>query len=107
MDTVMKLLNHDGILLGMQRCNSLALLTVYEAIRVVMAGEIQSETTKATLEFLEATEKELLSDRYGPPAARDADHVQLLTLKHMGRGVDYLVLQKSLKKPKYLPAAYQ
>ena len=102
-ENILKLLNHDGILLGQQQCNTLALLTLYEAIRIVLLEEMQSKATTQTLERLESIERDLLSDRFRPTPADMADHIHLLSLKHMGRGVEYLVLQQSMKKLKPKP----
>ena len=95
-DLIMKLLNHDGLLLGNYACNTLAVLTVHEAIRSLLWA---TPTDTATLEYLEALEKDLLlPDRYPSPEGEAAKHVQLLTLKHLGRGVDYVVLQNTHRR---------
>ena len=93
-ENIMKLLNHDGLLLGKGRCNTLALQTVYEAIRVVLMDS-RSRDAEGSLEYLEALEKELLSEHFRAPSTENADHVRLLSLKHMGRGIDYLMLAQA------------
>ena len=96
-DAVLKILNHDALLLGRQRCNTLALQTVHEAIRATLADQRTSENDMV-LEYLECAEKELLSKRFQGPSYDTAEHVHLLSLKHMGRGVDYLVLQMAQRR---------
>ena len=91
-DAIMALLNHEKLLDRPLMYNTLALLTIHEAVQTVV--QLDETTENPTLKKLRELEDRLMAAPYREPPRHQSQNMQLFYLKHIGDGIGYLKLQK-------------
>jgi hypothetical protein len=96
-EALLKILNHEGVLDSPSLYNTLALLTIHEAVQLTLQSGDESIQACLILEELKELECKLSKSPYRQPPADQAPFMQLLWLKHVGDGIGFLKMQKAQK----------